>query len=304
MKMKKGLQRISTRSSSESLPAASPVRVFRRVVLLRALACVVGVAGGGSGCLNTSASPGTGPGGPAPCAQGTVRCPSGACAAAEACADATLGLSRDAQGVWIGYFENLLFASGSDALRISMSVSGDEVSADIKMGGDDVPLPSSQYKGADGGWFRDAGGTPGFEVREGFTYHTTDVRWQQLRLKMTVPLGEAWKDWCAAFPPSTYKGVTFYCPPAEWVFGNGEGNTCVISTTLFTSETVDCAILQGCSLDHCSCNVTSCRPNDAKVSLDIALRGDTADGSALLGGVDPVTLENIPVNVHLTRISH
>jgi len=128
------------------------------------------------------------------------------------------------------------------------------------------------------------------QVREGFTYQATDLRWESQRLKLTVRLGDPWTDYCAAYPPLTVEGYTFYCPR----FANHTDTGCSIDVR-GSEVPVDCSLLDRCFLDpYCVCSESACVVTSTQATLDIALRDDVADGSLIFNG-------RPPVNVRLAR---
>lgn len=233
-----------------------------------------------------------------PCATGNVCCSSGVCAASEAgCPAATLALAEESAGTWTGYFENFNLRSGADSIRITLAVAGHDVSGQVRMGSEnlepDTLEPPTAVPGSDGGFFVDAIGGRGFEVREGFHYPATDIRWESRRLKFTIPLGAAWKARCDAQQPVTFEGQTFYCP-GNFEFSSFGGCTLGVGNGS-TTVPIDCHLLLGCFLDHCGCNETTCTPNGGDATIDVALRDGIGDGS--IGGIDVS-----PINIRLTRL--
>lgn len=156
---------------------------------------------------------------PCPCATGYFCCASGVCAASESsCGDATLALAQESAGTWSGYLENFALRSGADEVRISLSVSGQNVSGQVVFG--TAPAPPAPEPGmpwppgsSDATVFGEDG------IVEGFVYQARDVRWLNRRLKFRVELAEAWQPFCdtVATPLITFEGQTFVCP----VYGVG-----------------------------------------------------------------------------------
>src|SRR4051812_23884467 len=172
--------------------SAPRIAAARARTLARNACAVLLLVGGGTlsaGCADKVATATAA----CPCATGNVCCASGVCAKSEgACPAATLALAQESSGQWRGYVENYNFPSGSDAVSISLSVSGEEVSGQVvfgdpatPQGGPDAGRPSA----IDGGLpVSPSAGEPA--LKEGFSYHANDIRWENRRLKLTVFLSD------------------------------------------------------------------------------------------------------------------
>lgn len=230
---------------------------------------------------------------PCPCATGNVCCASGVCAVDDNhCGQATLALASENVGTWTGYFENYNLASGSDALTISLSISEDAATASgtLVMGAGDPPAPPtdlatpwppgspapSKSDPSLGGKIFDNG------VIEGYTYEAHNLTWENLRLKFTVALADAWRPLCDLYAshPITAGGQTFVCP-SSW--GTDAAGNCTVGPSGATLSDADCLQLIAACLPggRCSCNETSCDPAVGDLSIDVALHDDRGDGSAV-----------------------
>lgn len=213
-----------------------------------------------------------------PCATGNVCCQSGVCAADQnLCGSATLALAAESAGVWTGYFENFNLPSGSDALKISLSVDGDLVSGELVLGtANEPPPPMRPASVPDAGIDYDGGGIPGEGYVEGYRFQLQDLRWESRRMKFTVKLGDYWKPLCDSYQPVTVAGQTFICP-SGW--SSGPGAECALDD----GTPIDCNLLQPCVIGGpCQCTDTSCTPAAGELKVDVALRGDNGDGTANL----------------------
>lgn len=260
---------------------------------------------------------------PCPCAAGFVCCQSGICAQGQdACDDATSALSAHAVGRWIGHIENYTgLASGADALTLSFSVADDGTLQGTAKFGDAVPpAPATDPNVAwPPGITKDRAMNLGSNPMaiEGFSYRASGIKWEARRLKFDISFNDPWTPWCelqtsyvagtshasSGDDGGTTSTTRWSCAPGAW--SNVDGTTCQSSDPLLTAP---CAKFALCAtVVPCTCSSTSCkaatpstvpsdRPGPVVASFDIALEGDSGDGSfALNGGMN---------NIRLTRASH
>jgi hypothetical protein len=242
---------------------------------------------------------------PCPCASGTVCCASGVCAPdGDSCGEATLGLAIENAGTWTGYLENYNLPSGSDALAITLDVSGPVVSGTFVMGTAAAPPPPTDITIP---WppgsppittIADSAG-PGLSIPdegivEGVAYEARDIVWENLRLKFKVALGDAWRPLCDLYAanPITVAGETVVCP-ASWGWQRDVG--CTVGEAILSDA--DCQhVLLVCASNYkptrCVCDETTCTPFAGDLSVDVALHDNRGDGS--VAGA-------IKANVRLTR---
>jgi hypothetical protein len=268
---------------------------------------------------------------PCPCADGYVCCQSGVCAQGQdACDEATSALSAKAAGRWTGYIENYNgLTSGADTLALSFTVADDGTfQGTAKLGDAAPPAPPTDPKVPWPPGIRASGLSAGTAVPvEGFAYTAHTLNWEARRLKFAIYFEEPWKPWCELQTPrsagyqtlpdgGTSSMLNWICtPPGLYVAEASDETTCDLydDTTLSASSPflgkVPCAIIPLCLNPGmpCVCNSTGCTagtPQDAPegsagaeiVTFDIALAGDSGDGS--------VVLPDGKYNVRLVRASH
>jgi len=241
-----------------------------------------------------------------PCDRG-ICCASGVCADDEtACGAATQALSSASAGRWTGYIENFTFASGSDALDLTLHVEDDgSLAGELIMGQGPAPAPPTD---PNVGWPVGVE-QPGFwqpNPVEGLAYHLTNVRWTALRLQFDLNLSEPWGPWCemqTSYDIREVGGVTYEnpwrCTPEDgWV---GSGEECfqrVSADPSVPKVAIDCNKAALCGHEQpCHCTADGCAvATKPSASFDIALRGNDGDGSE--------TALDESHNVRLIRASH
>lgn len=84
--------------------------------------------------------------------------------------------------------------------------------------------------------------------------------------QMAVLVADTWKEWCAAFPPSTFQGVAFYRVPPVPAAGGAGDEDCIATDTA-----TRVSLLQGGSLDHRhSFQAAGTTSRLAEVAVDLA----------------------------------
>jgi len=238
-----------------------------------------------------------------PCSQGMVCCESGVCAADEsACAQATSALSNDSAGHWTGYVENFAFASGSDALDLTLTAGSDgSLSGQLILGMGTMPPPATDGTvGWPSGQFSfDSLGLP-LGALEGYGYHLNNVKWTALRLQFEIDIAEPWGPWCRLQNSSDSA-----CVQVHGGYGTNAGE-CFTPTGM---QQVDCGLVYLCAdADVCVCSPAGCDAATAPIyQFDVALRNNDGDGSVVDNRTPGVTLPGqMPAthNVRLIRASN
>lgn len=199
--------------------------------------------------------------------------------------------------VWEGYIEAYVFFSGSDRVRIVFdSATGDGPRTGIVVFGAGVPPPPATDP--DIGYPPDVDwGSRGFagEAWEGYEYPIADGSVDGARVRLRVPLGELWTDWCELQTsyPQDPSGTSYGCIPNTGG-GTGPGGCYYNDPATGAPVAIDCAKFALCDLGSvCRCDATGCTGGEAgSVSFDFHVMGDNGDGSVEIGGLR---------NVHLTR---
>jgi len=219
-----------------------------------------------------------------PCSQG-VCCASGVCAADEStCEQATRALSSESAGHWTGYTESIAFASGSDAIDLSLHLEADgSLAGEVILGaGTPPPPPTDGTIGWPVGSFSPDDLDGPFGLLEGVPYHVQNVEWTALRLRFETILSEPWGPWCRL-----QSSFQWNVDPPAWSCGGTNNSStqlnplrCVTGQSASTLMEVDCGWLSLCSSPACACTATGCDQGTEKgFAFDVALRGNTGDGS-------------------------
>jgi hypothetical protein len=261
---------------------------------------------GGAG-LSACAGPVPQAGNPCPCATGYVCCASGTCAKDQPACDAatsTAALFEAAKGVWTGYLENFSFASGSDAIAITIAVGSDGTpSGTVVLGTGEAPAPPTDPNTA---WPPNVGASS-LVALEGFPYEAGELRWEATRLRFTLSRWSPWHQWCRLQTSYLSEALGFSCVPAGPALHDDLGQpikdadgNCLLPTVPQTP--VDCAkafpLCMG-TPPVCECDATGCDSWELPpVSFDLALRNGFGDGSSTdlsFGGA-------ATTNIRLTKI--
>ena len=244
-----------------------------------------------------------------PCDRG-ICCASGVCADDQnACEGATQALSSASTGRWIGYVENYAFASGSDALDLTLHVEADgSLAGELIMGQGVVPAPPTDGTVGWPDWTRNVIFN-GIKTMEGFAYRLINLRWTALRLQFDVSVSEPWGPWCRLqtpydpeqFIPGSGGQIPWQCSPPGNRFADFNSGVCYVDFSVDQSAgrvPVDCGWFWLCGGEiPCGCTADGCDASDKRrMSFDIALRGDEGDGST--------TYPQGQSNVRLIRASH
>jgi hypothetical protein len=203
------------------------------------------------------------------------------------------GGDPDGAVVWDGYIEAFMFPSGSDHVRIALNptpATGHRTGV-VVFG--DGPIPERATDPL-------VGYPPGMRFTtqpslpiEGLPYPVIEAIVEADRVRVTIPLGSAWVDWCALqrpVPQTPSEG--FGCLPNT---GFSEGDTCSIpDPSDGHAVPVDCGRLELCELAHaCTCNASECTADPGvPVTFDFHVSGVHGDGTVSMQGAR---------TVHLTR---
>jgi hypothetical protein len=216
-----------------------------------------------------------------PCDTG-VCCTSGVCATNEnACEQATQALSSESAGRWTGYVESFTFASGADAVDLTLVTETDgSLSGKVILGMGTPPSPPTDPNlGWPAGYIDNLTDGAIIRVLEGVPYHVKNVRWTALRLRFEISLEEPWGPWCRLQQPIVSAGdpATFGClPKATSAYSNNPDN-CRIDDT-----PIDCTKLLLCGGGNwtCDCTADGCDASSTTgFAFDVALRGNEGNGS-------------------------
>lgn len=187
----------------------------------------------------------------------------------------TLAVDDGITGTWTGYVESYRFASGSDALTLSLASDGaGHVTGTLTFGAGspppmatspDVALPPLPRAGCGAGLY----------VVEALPFVLHDGSLATGRFRFSVLTSEAWKPFCELQTKTFLVGSDYHCVP---------GNQCTVNngTCYYAppSTEVDCGKLGLCMMNVCTCTATGCTiAGTGDVSFDLVVANGAANGS-------------------------
>ena len=228
---------------------------------------------------------------------------------------------------WTGYIENATFPSGienatfpsgSDALKLTFATDANGNAVGTIVFGQGTPPPPATDPNA---YYPPLAQPLSFAnlpstyrgVTEGFAYPINQSTMTPQRLRVHADLTQLWQSWCALqTPPSDGSGSdgSGRCLPnwaGQWEPGPENTTVCQLQNpTTKQWVTVSCGKFVLCALMEpapCTCGAATCAAAvgvAGVVSLDIALDGDTGEGSITSGISIPGN--GFPANyAHLTK---
>jgi hypothetical protein len=227
-------------------------------------------------------------------------------------------------GSWLGHFDNYVFPSGSNEIRIDLidADPADQPNAPcgkiVFGGGDPPPLPTDPTAFYPPGYAPttidlgdDAGSVlsynPQRTLYEGFRYDfagyeldsSVDGGHVQLGI-MTLQIYKAWCEMQLSYyqSPTTLAPNAYDCVPSHSgsIGGPTEGCKLVSGPSLADATPVSCAQIDLCTACSCQPNGCTLASVTADVHLDIQFQGDAGSGSASipLDGIQAFTLQRAP----------
>ncbi|HEY3358086.1 MAG TPA: hypothetical protein VGQ83_32855 [Polyangia bacterium] len=195
-------------------------------------------------------------------------------------------------GQWDGYVEDYQFPSGSDRVTVTLAPDGTGgLAGTLVVGVGDPPPPptdpNAMYPPSVDTNLVDL--NPMNHPIEGIPYTIRDPALTDARLRFSVATPELWVQWCALQTPYYWpEPQLYYCTPHGVTERDG---TCWFVDPSSGVETHrDCATLAlPFSLGNgmgCACTADGCSLDPAQqitMHLDMAIRGDIADGTAAWG---------------------
>jgi hypothetical protein len=206
-----------------------------------------------------------------------------ACAAGAGLASSGCGLLDTVPGTWSGHVELLQFASGSDAIKMTIaSASASSVTGTVLFGGGPLLAPATDPTAV----YPPAGVTlfdgSGVNEVEGFEYTIAEGTFVGGELQLSVNLFELWAGWCKLQTPVVMSSP-HPVPEAPTVFGCGPTGNPPIGT----DAQENCQLLCACTETACAAQTIS--QSGAPISLDLIQSDDQLSGSVLgLVGQDQV----------------
>jgi hypothetical protein len=205
------------------------------------------------------------------------------------------GAAASGGQTYIGYLENYMLLSGSDAASLTLSIAADgTVTGQVLFGG--LPLltpptnpnvsypPSGNYNVYPGSYQGDVYEHFNFSLEKGTFDPVLD------RLRFSVDTNEIFAQWCEL-------QTSDIC---DWDNeGTSEAGVCTVGNSMTGQTRVisDCSEYYLCSIFHpCDCSANHCCeiPTTSPLSFDMQVSGTHIDGSV-------VGLGNDPINIHFVQ---
>jgi hypothetical protein len=217
-------------------------------------------------------------------------------------------------GSWLGHFDNYVFPSGSNEIRIDLTDANPAQVPNFPCGkivfgsGDPPPLPTDPSAFYPPGFFGVIGGLPDLShlrqrtLYEGFRYDFSDpgssVDGGYVELGITTR--QIYKAWCemqlSYFQGAASLGVNAYdCVPSNTSFAPSPDGGCELLSGNSSAGPTSCAQVALCAA--CTCQPNGCTiDSDADVHLDIQFQGDAGSGNASfpLDGIHAFQLQRAP----------
>jgi hypothetical protein len=225
-------------------------------------------------------------------------------------------------GSWLGHFDNYVFPSGSNEIRIDLIEANNPADwpnapcGKIVFGsGDPPPLPTDPAAFYPPGYLpqtislADAGSTLGYHpqrtVYEGFRYdfagYELDSSVDGGHVELGIMTLQNYKAWCemqlSYYQSAATFGVNAYdCVPSHSGSRSSPDGGCELLSGNSSAGPTSCAQVDLCVA--CSCQPNGCMlvPVTADVHLDIQFQGDAGSGSASfpLDGIQAFQLQRAP----------
>jgi len=205
-------------------------------------------------------------------------------------------------GTWLGYIENFKLASGSDAVRITItSASSAQVCGKVVLGtASPLPPPTNPDVGYPPNYGERFGGLGGdrrtIDMTEGFPMTIINGTGTSERLTLNADWHQFWQSWCALQKPTCLENSDLcFCVPRGP--GGAAPGYCYIEVDGGPVE-FECGKLALCMSGACICTATTCRvePSPALI-FDVHVTGDKASGSVNFADNGRTEFHNI----YLTR---
>jgi hypothetical protein len=186
-------------------------------------------------------------------------------------------------GSWTGYVENYQFDSGSDVIKLVLSVDAGRLGGKVTYGVGTPPPPATDPNtGYPTSVFEF--GRPYYW--EGFAYSIVAGTYGSHRLRFNVDSLELWSGWCALQPAPTDGSTT--CLPQSSSVTVGQDN-CSFTKLDGTTVPVDCGKIALCfgmmpGAGVCNCSPAGCVAGspynpDGDTAFDVFIAAGTASGS-------------------------
>jgi len=215
--------------------------------------------------------------------------------------DCQSGTQLPIVGNWSGYVESYQFASGSDAIQVTITAANDaHVCGKVTFGQGTPPAPPTDpnigYPPSLVASLSSTGaaGAPNLDMNsEGYPMTMLNGTASTARLQFQVNQRELWKTWCEMQTPYLAQaGTDFYMcvPNVGWT--TGPNGSCVDPN----GHPIDCAKEQLCESRICTCNAAGCTVTPTgNVSFDLHVQNaDHLSGSANISNLHNVYLDHTP----------
>jgi hypothetical protein len=214
-------------------------------------------------------------------------------------ASVTLPDGGSTLGTYLGYFENYMFPSGSDAVLMKLALGSDGITVTgiVVLGSGTPPPPPTQ---PDVGYPTPT--TGGTSLIEGYAHTVLSGNLMAGRLRLGIDTDEPWAEWCqiqTSYPQVVPSGG-YSCIPAAC--GTVSGSTCSYNACLANGMPgplvpIDCAQESLCGFGLCTCTASGCSlPLQEEISFDMQLTAGELTGSArplpmVQGDIDVVLMK-------------
>ena len=195
--------------------------------------------------------------------------------------DAGAGVGLQGLTTWTGYIDGYQFPSGSNAIRLALSVDANGRVTGMVVFGDGPPPPPVSDPNV--GYPPDYLSWPSIDqyYAEGFAYSFSAISSPWV-LHFAIDKNQLWSDWCARQTPVDASGT---CLPnwqgAHDIGTNGAPDRCYQRNPATGKDVIiDCGRYDLCLAPVCTCSTTTCVYVDYGGSLFyLAIPGDTAYGN-------------------------
>ena len=186
---------------------------------------------------------------------------------------------------WTGHVDGYQFPSGSNEIRLALSVDANgRVSGMVVLGDGPPPPPATDPN---------VGYPPDYSVlianaplgvywAEGFAYSIVSGEAAPWQLEFGISNNELWSDWCAAQTPVDGSSTCLSNWPGDRIIGtNGSPDQCYQQDPANGRKTaVDCGKYDLCTGFVCTCSTTACSSNSGPQAIFyLAIPVNTATGT-------------------------
>ena len=181
---------------------------------------------------------------------------------------------------WTGHVDGYQFPSGSNEIRLALSVDANGRVSGMVVLGDGPPPPPATDPNV--GYPPDYDPANGVYWAEGFAYSIVSGEAAPWQLEFGISNNELWSDWCAAQTPVDGSSTCLSNWPGDRIIGtNGSPDQCYQQDPANGRKTaVDCGKYDLCTGFVCTCSTTACSSNSGPQAIFyLAIPVNTATGT-------------------------